>query len=128
MSQLSVGTATLTTTATEKESIEWSSEVFNLLKDFIRNLTETSQNLPPAQIKLPTAIIEMNLFRGQHLREVIIPMLRAPPSTLSSEEQKACDVLLRAIEARLGSGGGDLRRPQNVRVGRMGGKRTRVRK
>ncbi|VDM20864.1 unnamed protein product [Hydatigera taeniaeformis] len=106
----------------------WSDEVSGLVKEFTGIIMETSSTP-----KIPTAVVEMHLFRGHYLHEVVMPMLRSPPPTLPADQRAACAALLRCIEARFGSGTSSgfrcgttiEKRSRNVRVGRLGGKKTR---
>ncbi|CDI97995.1 family S10 non peptidase ue S10 family [Echinococcus multilocularis] len=114
----------------------WSDEASALVNEFTRAMVEAAN--ASSTPKVPTAIVEMHLFRGQHLREVVMPMLRSPPPTLPADQRAVCAALVRCIEACFGgsvSGSGTScgttlmeRRALNVRVGRSGGKRARVKK
>lgn len=127
-----VGAASETKVDSAAVSNAWSDEVSALVNEFARAMVEAS-SMP----KVPTAVVEMHLFRGQHLREVVMPMLRAPPPTLPADQRAACATLVRCIETRLGGGGGSgtscgatliERRARNVRVGRSVRKKAGVRK
>ncbi|KAL5106987.1 hypothetical protein TcWFU_007281 [Taenia crassiceps] len=121
-----------TTPGIDAASNTWTDEVSALVNEYARAMLEAS-SIP----KVPTAIVEMHLFRGQHLHEVVMPMLRAPPPTLPVDQHAACAALVRCIEARLGGGTGSStscdatlieRRARNVRIGRSVRKMARVRK
>ncbi len=43
----------------------------------------------------------LTVYRPQHLREIIIPLLRAPPPQTTDQQKEACALLLQCIDSKL---------------------------
>ncbi|KAM7534808.1 hypothetical protein Aperf_G00000113033 [Anoplocephala perfoliata] len=100
------------------------SEVESLVEDFMK-----IGNCDGDVGRLPSSLVEMHLFRGQFLRDTVLPLLRSPPPNISEEQRIACGILLHTIETHFFrsstsvSGG-----PPRVLKKVAGGKRARPRK
>lgn len=79
-------------------SIGWPSEVEALVEDFMKM---NSNTVGPEVKRLPSALVEMHLFRSTFLRDTVLPLLRNPPLIISEEKRMACEILLRVVETRL---------------------------
>lgn len=107
-----------------ENATSWPSEVESLVEEFIK-----MRNCDGNEKRVPSSLVEMHLFRGQFLRDTVLPLLRTPPSNISEEQRLACGVLLHTIETRFiqrstGVSGGPLRSLRK----NLGGKRACPRK
>ncbi|VDD74200.1 unnamed protein product [Mesocestoides corti] len=80
----------------ETASDERWTEVKPLVEEFADQL---SRGVQKDSAKVPSAIVEIGLFRPQYLREVVMPLLRSPPP-LTDPQREACALLVRLLESR----------------------------